>query len=92
MLGAAAPRAEIRVAQAGDYVGLKRLLAAPVPAGTNRWIVGHGIPFRSVAGPPHLSEGEAAVIEPGPAPGRAPAGWTVVARLAVADWEALAAP
>ncbi len=86
MLGSALPRTEIRVAQAGDYVGLKRLLAAPVPAGTNRWIVGHGIPFRSVAGPPHLSEGEAAVIQPGITH------WRVVARLAVADWEALAAP
>lgn len=114
MLGPASPRNEIRVVQAGDYPGLKRLLAAPVPAGTNRWIVGHGIPFRSVAGPPHLAEGEAAVIRPGQAPGRSRAGpdlrqgsadaptgrglvdprgatrWTVLARLSVADWQALA--
>ena len=67
----------------GDYAGLKRLLAAPVPAGTNRWIVGHGTPFRAVAGPPHLAEGEAVVIKPGSTR------WTVVARITVADWDAL---
>ena len=57
--------------------------AAPVPAGTNRWIVGHGTPFRAVAGPPHLAEGEAVVIKPGNTR------WTVVARITVADWDAL---
>lgn len=85
MLGAVTPRQEIREAQAGDYAGLKRLLAAPVAAGGNRWIVGHGTPFRAVAGPPHLAEGEAVVIRPGRT------GWTVVARLTLADWQALAA-
>ena len=83
MLGQVSPRVEIREAQAGDYAGLKRLLAAPVPAGGNRWIVGHGNPFRAVAGPPHLAEGEAVAIRPGIR------GWTVVARLSVADWQAL---
>ena len=52
-------------------------------AGRNRWIVGHGNPFRAIAGPPHLMEGEAAVIRPGGSR------WTVVARLRVADWQAL---
>ena len=85
MFGHATPRAEIREADAGDYAGLKRLLAAPVPLGRNRWIVGHGNPFRAVAGPPHLAEGEAAVIEPGTTR------WTVVARIDVRDWQALAA-
>jgi hypothetical protein len=85
MLNEAAPRVEIREAGAGDYAGLKRLLAAPVPPGRNRWIVGHGIPFRAVAGPPHLAEGEAALIEPGGT------GWTVLARIRVEDWPALAA-
>ena len=84
MLRNITPRNEIREAQAGDYAGLKRLLAAPVAAGSNRWIVGHGIPFRAVAGPPHLAEGEAVVIRPDITH------WTVVARLAVADWPALA--
>ena len=76
------PRNEIREAQGNNYAGLKQLLASPVMAGTNRWIVGHGIPFRAVAGAPHLAEGEAAVIRPGTT------SWTVVARLAVADWQA----
>ena len=85
MLGPVTPRHEIREAQAGDYAGLKQLLATPVAAGGNRWIVGHGTPFRAVAGPPHLAEGEAVVIRPGTT------GWTVVARLTLADWQALAA-
>lgn len=85
MMGRAEPRLVVREAQAGDYQGLKQLLAAPVPSGSNRWIVGHGIPFRAVAGPPHLAEGEAVVIKPGGT------GWTVVARLRVDDWAALSA-
>lgn len=85
MLGKVMPRNEIRESQDGDYAGLKQLLAAPVAAGGNRWIVGHGTPFRSVSGPPHLAEGEAAVIRPD---GN---GWTVVARLAAEDWRALGA-
>jgi phosphohistidine phosphatase SixA len=81
MLPTVSPRNEIREAQGNDYAGLKRLLATPVPAGTNRWIVGHGTPFRAVAGAPHLSEGEAVVIRPGTT------GWTVVARIQVAEWD-----
>lgn len=83
MLATVTPRNEIREAQGNGYAGLRELLATPVPAGTNRWIVGHGTPFRAVAGPPHLSEGEAAVIRPGST------GWTVVARISVADWAGL---
>jgi len=85
MLDTATPRVEIREGEGGDYAGLKRLLASPVAPGRNRWIVGHGIPFRAVAGPPHLAEGEAAVIEPGGT------GWTVIARIKVEDWPAFAA-
>lgn len=85
MLGEAAPQRDILGAKGDGYEGLKRLLAAPVAAGSNRWIVGHGSPFLAVAGPPRLAEGEAAVIRP------EGTGWTVVARLAVADWQALAA-
>ena len=85
MLSEVAPRTEIAEAQAGDHGGLRRLLATPVAVGGNRWIVGHGNPFRAVAGPPHLAEGEAAVIRPGTSR------WTVVARLAVADWQTLGA-
>ena len=79
------PRAEIRESGDGRYAGLKELLAAPVPTGRNRWIVGHGMPFRAVAGPPHLAEGEAAVIEP------AGTHWTVLARIRVEDWNDLPA-
>jgi hypothetical protein len=81
----AEPRAEIRENEGGDYPGLKRLLAAPVAAGTNRVIVGHGTPFRSIAGPPHLAEGEAAVIEP------EGTRWIVVARVLPEQWAGLKA-
>jgi hypothetical protein len=90
MLGRATPQPVMREGEAGgiggggsDYPGLKRLLASPVAAGGNRWLVGHGIPFRAVAGAPHLAEGEAAVIRP---EGNR---WTVVARLQPEDWAAL---
>ena len=83
LMGRATPRAEMRESEGADYPGLKQLLAAPVAAGTNRWLVGHGIPFRAVAGAPHLAEGEAAVIRPGGT------GWTVVARVMPKDWAQL---
>ena len=82
-LGQATPRIELREQEGGDYPGLKRLLAAPVAAGSNRWLFGHGTPFRAVAGPPHLAEGEAAVIRPGGTH------WTVVARVLPAQWAEL---
>ncbi len=85
MLTTVTPRNEIREAQGNNYAGLKQLLASPVKAGTNRWIVGHGTPFRAVAGAPHLAEGEAAVIRPGTT------GWTVVARIPVTGWATLGA-
>ena len=83
MMGRATPRGEMWESEGADYRGLKQLLAAPVAAGTNRWLVGHGIPFRAVAGAPHLAEGEAAVIRPGGT------GWTVVARVMPKDWTQL---
>lgn len=83
MLTTVTPRNEIRETQGNGYAGLKQLLATPVTAGTNRWIVGHGIPFRAVAGAPHLAEGEAAVIRPDTT------GWTVVARIPVTGWATL---
>ena len=46
------------------YAALRGHLAAPPIAATNTVLVGHGNPFRAVAGPPHLMEGEAAVIRP----------------------------
>jgi hypothetical protein len=84
MLGEVAASDAVRESGGGDFAGLKRLLALPVaPGAGNRWIVGHGIPFRAVAGPPHLAEGEAVVIRP------QASGWTVIGRLQVGDWQAL---
>lgn len=84
MLGMATPTTTMReLTGPGEYLGLKRLLSARVPPGINRWMVGHGTPFRAVAGPPHLAEGEAIVLKPDGE------GWTVLARLAVSDWAAL---
>jgi Histidine phosphatase superfamily (branch 1) len=83
--GRASALPELREAEAGDYPALKRLLSEPVTKGGNRWVVGHGNPFRAVAGPPHLAEGEAAIIRPS---GKA---WTVLARLRVEQWADLAA-
>lgn len=81
--GAAVPAPTVSLRErgdTGDYPGLVQWLSAPVKPGTNRWLVGHGTPFRAVAGPPHLAEGEAVVMKPD---GRS---WTVVARIGVADW------
>ena len=61
------------------------LLASPPKPGTLRMVTSHGNPFRAIAGPPHLAEGEAAVLKP------AGAGFVVVARVRREDWEALAA-
>ena len=83
ILGRATAQNDIREGALGDYPGLKRLLTSPVANGTNRWIVGHGSPFRTVAGAPHLAEGEAAVLRPGGTQ------WTVVARVLPQDWAQL---
>jgi hypothetical protein len=86
MLGPVTPTVAMRELTApGEYSGVKRLLSAHVTPGTNRWMVGHGTPFRSVAGPPHLAEGEAIVLRPNGA------GWVVLARVMVNDWAALPA-
>jgi phosphohistidine phosphatase SixA len=65
------------------YAPLKRILAAPVRAGGNLVVVSHGNPFYSVAGPPYLAEGEAAVVRP------LGADFQVVARIRIDGWEAL---
>ena len=46
------------------YLALRKQLSAWPQPETNTILVGHGNPFRSVAGAPHLSEGEAAVVQP----------------------------
>jgi len=65
------------------YAALRKILATPVPAGTNLAVVGHGNPFHSVAGPPYLAEREAAVIRP------RGADFQVIARIRVDRWDAL---
>ena len=86
VFGRATPTRELRESKGGDYPGLKQVLASPVEKGRNRWLFGHGTPFRAAAGPPHLNEGEAVVMQP---TGQS---WVVVARIAVEDWAALPAP
>jgi len=83
MFGTATATAAMREWSDGHYSGLRTLLSQRVPPGINRWMVGHGIPFRQVAGPPQLAEGEAVVLRP------LGDGWIVLARLAVADWATL---
>ena len=69
-----------------DYTKLVALLASPpAKGGTLRMITTHGNPFRAIAGPPHLQEGEAAVLKP------LGQSFAVVARIKVGDWEGLAA-
>jgi len=70
-------------ASADRYGALRRILATPVPLGTNIAIVSHGNPFISIAGPPYLAEGEAAVIR------AAPGDFQVIARIRLGDWETL---
>lgn len=84
MFGRATGANEVREEAGNHYAALKRLLAKPVTKGSNRMIVGHGTPFRAIAGPPHLAEGEAAVIKA--TGGRL----VIVARVTIADWSALA--
>lgn len=86
VFGRALPTPAMREVDGGDYPGLKLLLARPVQTGRNRWLVGHGTPFRTVAGPPHLAEGEAVVLAP------TGSSWRVVARVKLQDWAALTAP
>jgi hypothetical protein len=68
-----------------DYSGLAALLASAPKPGELRIITSHGNPFRAIAGPPHLEEGEAAVLR------SARTDFVVVARIKRADWERLRA-
>ena len=65
------------------YAALRKILATPVRAGSNLAVVSHGNPFHSVAGPPYLAEGEAAVLRP------LGADFQVIARIPVDRWDAL---
>jgi len=88
LFGRAEKMAEVRggpaVSAGSDrYAPLKKILATPVRAGGNLVVVSHGNPFYSVAAPPYLAEGEAAVLRP------LGADFQVVARVRIDAWEAL---
>src|SRR6266853_204386 len=65
------------------YAALRKIFATPVRAGSNLVVVSHGNPFYSVAGPPYLAEGEAAVIR------TRGADFQVIARIRIDSWEGL---
>ena len=66
------------------YDGLRRLLGFSPPPGPNMVISSHANPFYAVAGPPYLAEGEIAIVRP-----QRDAGFTVVGRVRLEDWQAL---
>ena len=66
------------------YLALRKQLSAWPQPETNTILVGHGNPFRSVAGAPHLSEGEAAVVQP-----LGDARFEIVARIRIEQWQSL---
>jgi phosphohistidine phosphatase SixA len=70
-------------ADSDRYAPLRKMLITPVEKGANLAVISHGNPFHSVAGPPYLAEGEAAVIHP------LGTGFEVFARIRVEDWETL---
>lgn len=66
------------------YQLLRKQLGTPPKSKTNTALAGHGNPFRSVAGAPHLSEGEAAVLRP-----LGDGGYEIVARIRLEQWRNL---
>jgi hypothetical protein len=89
--GAATPSLDARggpaqTANSDRYAGLRRLLSTAPAAGSNAVIVSHGNPFHAVAGPPHLAEGEAAVIAP-----KGENGFEIIARIRADEWDSLEA-
>jgi hypothetical protein len=63
------------------YQPLRKLLATKPLAGSNTVLSSHGNPFRAVAGPPYLAEGEIAVVRP-----EGGERFSVVARIRLTDW------
>jgi len=72
------------VAEAERYADLKTLLATPPAKGTVRVIASHGNPFRAITQSAYLTEGEPAVVAPGPGDG-----FTVIARIPKDAWRTL---
>jgi phosphohistidine phosphatase SixA len=65
------------------YAELRKILATQVRPGANLVVVSHGNPFVSIAGPPYLAEGEAAVVKP------LGQDFRIVARVRIDGWKAL---
>lgn len=63
------------------YQPLRRLLGTKPGPGTNTVLSSHGNPFRAVAGPPYLAEGEMAVVRP-----EGGERFSVIARIRLTDW------
>lgn len=63
------------------YEPLRILLATKPAASTNTVLSSHGNPFRAVAGPPYLAEGEIAVVRP-----EGGEKFSVIARIRLTDW------
>ena len=63
------------------YQPLRKLLGTRPLAGGNTVLSSHGNPFRAVAGPPYLAEGEIAVVRP-----EGGERFSVVARIRLTDW------
>ena len=63
------------------YEPLRLLLGTKPAAGTNTVLSSHGNPFRAVAGPPYLAEGEIAVVRP-----EGGEKFSVIARIRLTDW------
>ena len=63
------------------YEPLRKLLATRPIAGSNTVLSSHGNPFRAVAGPPYLAEGEIAVVRP-----EGGERFSVLARIRLTDW------
>ena len=63
------------------YEPLRILLGTQPAAGTNTVLSSHGNPFRAVAGPPYLAEGEIAVVRP-----EGGETFSVIARIRLTDW------
>jgi phosphohistidine phosphatase SixA len=66
------------------YQALRKQLGTRPQPKTNTILVGHGNPFRSVAGAPHLSEGEAAVLLP-----LGDGAYEMIARIRIEGWQTL---
>ncbi len=65
------------------YAPLRKILMTPIRKGANLAVVSHANPFYSVAGPPYLVEGEAAVIRP------LGSSFEIFARIPPTDWKNL---